>query len=100
MTVEFLEEARRDLAGAIAYYNERQQGLGGKFLAEVRRSFNQINAFPDAWQQLAPGFRRCRLRKFPYGILYYRVDADNIKIVTIADLRRDSEYWRGRLEKF
>jgi hypothetical protein len=47
-------------------------------------------AFPDAWQMLAEGVRRCRLSRFPYGLIY-TIDNSDILVLAVAHLHRQPE---------
>ena len=97
MTVRFLEVAQRELDEAIAYYNSQVPGLGDAYLVESVATIERIRRFPVAWQPLGKQVRRCRLRRFPYGLIY-TVDEGNILIVAVAHTHRRPGYWRDRLK--
>ena len=89
------EAARHELADAIAYYDAQGQGLGNSFLDEFLEAVSRIEELPEAWQQLSRNTRRCRLKRFPYGLIY-RVRGDVALIIAVAHLHREPDYWRGR----
>ena len=93
--IEFHPAARQELAEAIAYYNGEKEGLGARFLLEVRRALGQIRAMPNAWAKVSPRARRYRLRRFPYGIVY-RPGKDSTVILAIMHLSRRPGYWKDR----
>ena len=97
MTVRFLEVAQRELDEAIAYYNSQVPGLGDAYLVESVATIERIRRFPVAWQPLGKQVRRCRLRRFPYGLIY-TVDEGNILVVAVAHTHRRPGYWRDRLK--
>ena len=97
MTVRFLEVAQRELDEAIAYYNSQVPGLGDAYLVESVATIERIRRFPVAWQPLGKQVRRCRLRRFPYGLIY-AVDEGNILIVAVAHTHRRPGYWRDRFK--
>jgi plasmid stabilization system protein ParE len=97
VTVRFLEVAQRELDEAIAYYNSQVPGLGDAYLVESVATIERIRRFPEAWQPLGEQVRRCRLRRFPYGLIY-AVDEGNILIVAVAHTHRRPDYWRDRLK--
>lgn len=70
MNVRLLEPAQLELDEAISYYNEQVPGLGDAFLLEAVVAIDRIQRFPDAWHPLGDYVRRCRLRRFPYGLIY------------------------------
>ena len=95
MTTRFLEAARDDLRDAVRYYETQRAGLGAEFREEVRSAIERIEALPDAWHPLSANTRRCRTRRFPYGVIY-RAGPDEIVIVAVAHLHRDPDHWRDR----
>ena len=95
MRICFLEIAQLELDQAIEYYNYELPGLGDEFLTEVLRSIDRIGEFPEAWHRLSERTRRCRTRKFPYGIIY-QIREDEILVVAVANLHRRPDYWQHR----
>ena len=100
MNVVIFEEAEGDLESAFDYYEERQWGLGQGLLDEFRRGVDRILQFPNGWQALDMIYRRYRLRRFPYGIVY-RLDSasDQIVIVAMMHLSQEPDQWRKRDRK-
>jgi len=45
---------------------------------------------------LAPAIRRCRLRRFPYSVIY-TVEAGEILILAVAHQHRKPRYWQDRI---
>ena len=70
MKIAFLEAARDDLKEVVRYYEARRPGLGAEFREEVRTTLDRIENLPDAWPLLGEKTRRCRTRRFPYGLIY------------------------------
>lgn len=83
MNVRLLEVAQRELDEAIV---------------EALAAIERIRRFPDGWHPMGPDLRRCLLRRFPYGLIYGKEDAD-IVLVAVAHTRRRPEYWRGRIRR-
>ena len=98
MTVRFLEIAEIELDEAINWYGEQAPGLGDAFLIEVLSAADRIVRFPEAWHPLGEGIRRCRLGRFPYGLIYALDDGD-ILVLAVAHLHRRPDYWRDRLKR-
>jgi hypothetical protein len=96
MKVEFLEVAEVELAEAISYFNDQSEGLGFEFAAEVKQAIMRIVQFPDAWTKLSKRTRRCRTKRFPYGLVY-QVRGDLILIIAVMHLRRHPSTWKSRL---
>ncbi len=98
MTVQFLEIAEIELDEAITWYEGQAPGLGDAFLIEVLSAADRIARFPEAWHPLGEGVRRCRLGRFPYGLIY-AADDNDILILAVAHLHRQPDYWRDRLQR-
>lgn len=99
MTASILEEAEEDLERAFNYYQTQRPGLGGELVDEFRHGVERILEFPNAWQPLDDTYRRYRLRRFPYGIIY-RVEPNTARAVIIAimHLSQKPGSWRHRVK--
>jgi hypothetical protein len=95
VNVRVLEVAQRELDEAVSYYNGQVAGLGDAFLLETVAAIERIRQFPDAWHPLGEGIRRCRLRRFPYGLIYH-ADETGVLLIAVAHTHRRPGYWRER----
>lgn len=97
MTATILDEAEADLEHAFDHYQQQRHGLGVELVEEFRHALDLMIKHPHAWQPLDETYRRCRLHRFPYGIVY-RVDsgANQLVIVAIMHLSERPDTWRGR----
>jgi toxin ParE2 len=96
--VRFLETAELELDEAIHWYEAQVPGLGNAFLLEVLSAAERVARFPEAWHRLDHDMRRCRLSRFPYGLIY-TVDDGDILVLAVAHLHRRPDYWRDRLKR-
>ncbi len=96
MKVRFLDVAQRELDEAVDYYNAEVSGLGDAFLMEVLSAIDRIRSFPAAWHPLGSEIRRCRLRRFSYGLIY-AVEDEAILVIAVANLHRRPDFWHNRL---
>jgi len=96
VNVRVLEVAQQELDEAVSYYNGQVAGLGDAFLLEAVAAIERIRQFPDAWHPLGENLRRCRLRRFPYGLIYH-ADQTGVLVVAVAHTHRRPGYWRDRL---
>jgi plasmid stabilization system protein ParE len=94
--IAFLASAQRELDDAVAWYERQAAGLGRDLLDELDRAVRRATAFPLSYPEIEPGIRRCRLARFPYGVIY-GVDGETLVVVAIAHLHRRPRYWIDRL---
>jgi len=97
MKYSFLAPARAELREAKNFYEDRQPGLGEEFSIEVQETIGRILLNPTMWARLSGRSRRCRLRRFPYAVIY-QLRREEILIVAVAHLRREPTYWRNRID--
>ena len=93
------EAAQSDIAEAVAWYDEREPGLGRAFAAEVLAAVHKIENFPEAWPPVGKRARRCLLDRFPYA-LYYRIYEAVIVVAGVLHLKQHPKHWRLRLRTF
>ena len=96
MRIEFLDPANDEFVQAIAFYNVQSEGLGYEFAAEVKRAIARIIQYPEAWTPLSKRTRRCRINRFPYGLIY-QIRTDTILIVAVENLHQHPDSWKSRL---
>jgi len=89
----FTSAALSELREATLYYEQQEKRLGVKFLDEIDDAVDRIRRFPYAWHPVSARSRRCRMHRFPFGLLY-QVRRDEILITAVMDLRRDPKRWR------
>jgi toxin ParE2 len=94
--LEFAAAAELELDEAVAFYESRRSGLGEAFAQEAKTAADLILAFPHAWQSLGKDVRRCRLNRFPYGLVY-AAESETIVILAVMHLRKRPGYWRDRI---
>ena len=85
MNVEILEEARLDIAEAVAFYDRQGENAGDYF---YERIFDDINDLGDTAGVHAVffGYHRKLASRHPY-IIYYRVVAGGVEVVAVLDGR-------------
>jgi plasmid stabilization system protein ParE len=96
MSVRLLESAQAELDDAIAWYASQAPGLGDAFLIETLKTLKLIEQYPKAWHPLTQQVRRCRLRRFPYSVVYAQEGSD-LLVLAVAHQHRKPGYWGARL---
>jgi len=93
--LEFLEEAIVEATAAREWYARRSSQAAARFAAELQACLDRIVDDPLRFPRYAFGTRRCRLRRFPYVIVFRTFDAE-IEITAVAHGSRRMGYWRHR----
>jgi plasmid stabilization system protein ParE len=85
-----------DLEEIFLYYEANSPGRGFEFLDEYNSGIHKIIQNPNAWQRLDETYRRYRLSKFPYGIIYLKTENNELMVTSILHLTRRPGLWRSR----
>ena len=96
MTLITLEEADREFAEYVDYYESRELGLGLRFRDEVAGVVDWITRFPELPRLRRGGYRRVNLRVFTHYVAYV-IRGDTIWVVAIAHGHRRPEFWIDRI---
>lgn len=96
MILEFHPAAADELAAAVRVGEGRSPSLGPALIAETRRVAALLCEMPELGQRLDSRHRRFPLRRFPYGLIFFRVDGDRLRVVALAHRRQEPGYWRNR----
>jgi len=89
-------EALKELQASARFYEMQKAGLGGRFLDAIESGFRQIERSPFLWRSIRGDIRRFLVKTFPYGIVYASAN-DQIFILAVMHLKREPDYWLGRL---
>jgi plasmid stabilization system protein ParE len=96
-TIRYHEAAEVELLNEVGYLELRTEGLGRRFLAEVRRAEDFIAQFPQSSEEIRPGIRKRLLRKFRHALIY-TLEQDELVILAVAHTSRRPGYWIDRIE--
>jgi plasmid stabilization system protein ParE len=91
--VEFDPIARTD---GFDWYAQRSIRAAIGFAAEVEAALRSITSDPNRFARTFAGCQICRVKRYPYGVVYYQSD-HAIHVVAIAHAKRRPEYWIDRL---
>jgi toxin ParE1/3/4 len=97
MMVLFSPAAEVEMEEAYDFLESQRVGLGDEFVAELEIAIHRVAETPNRWPEQAPGFRRYRLNKFKYSLIY-RIAAGQAQIVSVWHLSRRPGGWRGNLQ--
>ena len=90
------EAADAELTEAVAYYDGKAEGLGDRFLAEVKLASRSIEEYPEIAPEIEYGVRAKVLHRFPYTLMYV-LDEHELFIVAVAHQSRRPGYWADRI---
>lgn len=96
MKLEYTRSAQIELDDAINYYEAQSNGLGIALAREAHAAGERIVSHPHVWQRLNELERRCRLNRFPYGLVYV-IEGEIALVLAVMHLHRHPEYWKSRL---
>ena len=95
MKLTYHRAVQGEVDDACTWYDERKDGLGDEFFAEVARVLNVIADNPLAFPQASSGRRKAQLKRFPYSI-FYRIHPDRVRILSVRHDKRHPNYGTGR----
>ena len=91
-----LRAAREEFDDAFDWYEDERPGLGVAFDASVRETFARIVARPQLYQVVLGDVRRAPVGRFPY-LIFYRVEPDQIVVLSVFHSSRDPVIWQSRI---
>lgn len=81
-------DAEADIAAAYDWYEERRDGLGREFLAEVSTVIDAVRSDPLQFPAIFRTLRRALVHRFPYGV-FFVARTDTIIVVAAMHLARN-----------
>ena len=97
MHVRWHPAAQEEATAAAQFYWERQPGLEQRFLDILEDALHRILRRPQLYPKVADNIHKCKLPRFPYGVMY-RTKPDTIEVLAVMHLRREPGYWKQRSE--
>ena len=97
MKIEILDDAGEDLVAGYHFYEEQSPGLGTYFLDSLFSDIDSLLLYAGT-HRIVHGSCRCLASRFPFAI-YYRIEADVVRVRAVIDCRRDPMWIRLRLQR-
>ena len=97
MTIEVLDDAKDDIIEGFHFYEEQSLGLGSYFLDSLFADIDSLLLYAGI-HRLVFGSHRCLASRFPFAI-YYRIEAEVIRVRAVIDCRRNPAWIRRRLKR-
>jgi len=95
MKIKILEEAEKDIAIGMSFYESQKDGLGKYFLDSIVSDIESLHIYAGIHVVIADYFRLLS-KRFPFSI-YYKIDDDVIYIYAILDCRQNPSRVEKRL---
>lgn len=94
--VRFHRLASRELRSALHWYRDRDVQAAIRFQSAVETAVDRIAADPESHQIDHGRFRWVRIRRFPYRLIFERLESGQIQVIALVHTRRRPGYWRRR----
>lgn len=91
----FHPEALAEMQDQAIYYEERNPGLGERFLSQVDEAVKLAVSMPGIGSPHRHGTRRVFPKDFPHSVVCQEM-ADVLIVLAVAPFRRKPGYWRKR----
>lgn len=89
-------DALSEADAAAGYYREQRPDLARRFLNSLDEALDRIELHPRIYREVEPGVRKCKLKMFPYAVIFRGGEAE-IEVVAIMHVRREPGYWKTRM---
>ena len=95
LPLEFHPDVNDETNSAYLWYEQRQPGLGTKFLDAVQDVLAEIAGHPARYGYAEGDIREGLLTRFPYAVYYRELD-DRIRVLAVYHTSRDPLRWQSR----
>ncbi len=89
LPVTFSRAAGGHVADAAHWYENKRQGLGAEFLAELKQRVSLAAQHPLQYPCVHQDARRIPLKRFPYFV-YFRLEPGRLLVFAVLHARRDA----------
>lgn len=90
------KEAEADILDGYLSCEEKQEGLGWRFVDEIELAFDRILPNPFLYQEVETDIRRAVTHTFPY-LVFYTFDKQTVQILAVIHGSQDPAYINKRL---
>ena len=97
MKIDILPEAQEDLIAGFRFYERQGHGLGSYFLEYLFKDIDSLTVQGGVHAKVF-GYHRSLSKRFPFAI-YYRVEANVVRVRAILDCRRNPSWIRRRVRR-
>jgi toxin ParE1/3/4 len=94
--VVFLQEADKDIAEAVAWYQSIEEGLEQRFKSDLSKIIPLLQQNPYIFQEIQPGIRIGLTRHFHFRVVY-EIKERTVLIAAVMHPKRHEQRWKGRI---
>jgi toxin ParE1/3/4 len=84
-------EAILDMQEAFEWYEKQELGLGFEFIEEIESGYLKISKHPLHYTSVNERFRRLRINRFPY-LIVYEIEGNKIYINAVRHISRKPKF--------
>lgn len=97
-SLEVSPEAQRELRAAVDWYEERDPELGRALYGEIASTLERIREAPRLHAKWLHDtrYRRARVHRFPFLVLFTFINEELIQVVAILHGRRNPDFLTKR----
>ena len=88
--------AQSDIEDGYGWYEERQSGLGQRFIEELDTSLVRLVDNPTSYQEVTPNIRRAVTHTFPY-LVFFTFNAQAVYILAVVPAAQDPDIIESKL---
>ncbi len=89
-------ESQAEFDEGYDYYQTKRLGLGEDFADAVETVLDRIGRMPNIHGRVLGDVRKAVVRRFPYCV-YYRSEADRVRVIAIFHTSRNPDEWKKRV---
>ena len=89
-------EAQIEFNQSVDWYEERQRGLGQRFIKSIDSTIQSIAKSPEQAARVHKEIRCKSVKGFPYQVFYRIQDQDIVEVLSIFHVRQHPGVWQSR----
>jgi hypothetical protein len=99
-TVKYNPDFFDDLVQAVDWYNDKQAGLGDRFLMNVTKQTAQLSASALHYSVKYDDIRCFCIKRFPF-VVHYRIHepSKTVRVEALFHTSRDPKIWDDRIKE-
>jgi len=95
--IKILDEAEKDIATAMSFYESQSEGLGKYFLDSIFSDIESLHIYAGIHIVISE-YHRLLSKRFPFSI-YYKMKNKTIFIYAVLDCRKNPSWINNKLFK-